>query len=769
MDNLYGTPQGFTLGPLIWNTFFDPLLVEISALASSHLTPTEELDLAFADDLTLIAASEDLQVVEQCLEEKLEVFSNFLKERGMKAAAHKMRTMTLDPFFKNFTPRVTFRGTPIQVVETHVFLGIILDNHMTFVPHWKMMCKSMEGRIQTIKALRSASWGATQQTAKVLHHSYIEGRISYGILSWYPFLDSRLRRELEKITLKSMRVVIGLPQQTKNIALKAEADLNTVLEIAQRTAVSYYTRLNPEDTSQHTNSLAHRLHRQRRPIWTTLLEAHKPKTTNNRWRTQEEEPEEELEKAEWKTAKTNPVNPDIPPPLGCWKGEGFKGIPETIWRGPIQVSLPNKKTYRLPRIYICQKTLKGQQEVEREEAKYSRVLYTDASVNIQGDPPGKAAVGYIWFEVEVVDPNPNTPSQSHLTPTTPIDQPTNRVSCREISRGSAHIGYNHSSYSAEAVAIQMGLRSEPPTKTTPGYPVGIFTDSLSNISTIHAGLASSEEQARLLEALEEYPGTITIHHVKAHGAIIRNNLVDELCNVSATPSQKTCREYLCSKKTGAAIKEWTRNYLSQRRLKTAAKYQKDSLTNAWIRENVRANPTTMLPRPTHYNHLPRRQGVLLAKARTYRWTSCNWFLHKISAITCDLCRKGNSWTNTCSACESCTLCGVSDDTRHVLDNCNLHEQARTKLLRANAYARNVSDLLANTNIQTTHKLVQFLIEADDTRIALREAKLAQINTQTTPKKTKKQKNKTKKDYLKIQHSPKGLFLTTCLGVSLRLE
>ena len=157
MDKLYGTPQGSTLGPLIWNTFFDPLLVEISALASSHLTPTEELDLAFADDLTLIAASEDLQVVEQCLEEKLEVFSNFLKERGMKAAAHKMRTMTLDPFFKNFTPRVTFRGTPIQVVETHVFLGIILDNHMTFVPHWKMMCKSMEGRIQTIKALRSAS------------------------------------------------------------------------------------------------------------------------------------------------------------------------------------------------------------------------------------------------------------------------------------------------------------------------------------------------------------------------------------------------------------------------------------------------------------------------------------------------------------------------------------------------------------------------------------------------------------------------------------
>ena len=160
-------------------------------------------------------------------------------------------------------------------------------------------------------------------------------------------------------------------------------------------------------------------------------------------------------------------------------------------------------------------------------------------------------------------------------------------------------------------------------------------------------------------------------------------------------------------------------------MNAAAKYQKGSETIAWIRAHVKSNNTAMHPRPAHYNLLPRRQGVLLAKARTYRWTSCNWFLHKISAITCDQCRHANTWTNTCLVCEKCTLCGVKDDTGHVLDSCDLHEKVRTRLLRANGYARNVSDLLVNESAQTTRELVEFLVAVDDTRIALRAVGNAQ--------------------------------------------
>ena len=342
--------------------------------------------------------------------------------------------------------------------------------------------------------------------------------------------------------------------------------------------------------------------------------------------------------------------------------------------------------------------------MELEECKYERLLYTDASVDTLSDPPGKAAVGYIWFE---------------------MTQAKGTKRCEEISRGSAYIGASHSSYSAEAIAIRLGLEGEPAAKEAPRGTVGLFTDSLSNLSTVHGGLATTAEQEELLRTLDESRRDITVYHVKAHHTITRNNQVDELCSIAATPTNRVNREDLGGSKTKATIKSWTKDYLARRRMSAAAKPELNSATCAWIGEHVTVRANAMHLRPAFYNELPRRHGVLLAKARTYRWTNCNWFLHKIEAITCEHCSLKNTWTDTCITCESCTLCGVKDDTGHLLDRCSLHEQARTRLLQGKGYARNVSDLLTSDNPQTIKDLAGFLATVDDTRIALQAAVTAE--------------------------------------------
>ena len=168
--------------------FFDPLLEELAKPSQSRHPGTEVLDIAFADDLTLIASAHDPKQAEKELNRKLEIFRNFLKTRGMEAAAHKIKTMCLDQFKRQHQPQILFNGNQVEIVEEHMFLGIIYDKDMTVKNHWKMVITAVISRTKAITMLRSARWGPTQQTARVLHHSYIESRKRYGMTAWYPYL-----------------------------------------------------------------------------------------------------------------------------------------------------------------------------------------------------------------------------------------------------------------------------------------------------------------------------------------------------------------------------------------------------------------------------------------------------------------------------------------------------------------------------------------------------------------------------------------------------
>ena len=77
-------------------------------------------------------------------------------------------------------------------------------------------------------------------------------------------------------------------------------------------------------------------------------------------------------------------------------------------------------------ITVKYQTIENHHEADVIENKFRRILYTDASVNQASNPPGKAAIGYIWYDKD-------------------LDS-----SWKEVTRGSATIGDGHSSYSGVA-------------------------------------------------------------------------------------------------------------------------------------------------------------------------------------------------------------------------------------------------------------------------------------------------------------------------------
>ena len=83
--------------------------------------------------------------------------------------------------------------------------------------------------------------------------------------------------------------------------------------------------------------------------------------------------------------------------------------------------------------------------------------------------------------------------------------------------------------------------------------------------------------------------------------------------------------------------------------------------------------------------------------------NCNWFLSMIYAQGVESSK--------------CTICNTEDSIRHVIDNCQMHEDKRERMLHRNGHSGKVSDLLSSSDIRVVEEVADFLVKAEDERLA----------------------------------------------------
>ena len=338
-DQQYGTPQGSVLGPLLWNLFFDPLLEDLSKI--QHSLPG--LDLAFADDLTILATAQDPRQAEKLIEEKLKCINEFLIERGMQLSIPKLKIMCIRMAADVYLPSVFLNDIKIQTTEAHKFLGVTYDPKFTFQSHLKSLKEKIANRTRAMVYMRGARWGPTQSTMMALYHSYITSVVLNGMMAWYPFLNKRQINSLNADLKRAIRIALGLPRLTPVSVVFIESGADTVNQLANKSAASLYAQINPY--SKESNNIAKNHYIIQTPKW---ARNHLLKSLNS------------------------------------------------VWKTPLQNR--NVKEFLITdNISIHTSTLTNQKETEESENTHDVLLYTDASVNQESIPPGQAAIGYIWY------------------------------------------------------------------------------------------------------------------------------------------------------------------------------------------------------------------------------------------------------------------------------------------------------------------------------------------------------------------------------------
>jgi len=165
-----GVPQGSILGPILFLLYINDMARSTTRLKLVH----------FADDTTAIFSSRDADSVASVMNDELLKVNKWLSANRLSLNVNKTCYMVIAD--KNVVmPDIRIDGNVLDRVNKAKFLGVILDERLTFVPHIDTVCKrisSATGMLNRVMFLLPVS------VRLKLYYAMIYSRVCYGVTSW---------------------------------------------------------------------------------------------------------------------------------------------------------------------------------------------------------------------------------------------------------------------------------------------------------------------------------------------------------------------------------------------------------------------------------------------------------------------------------------------------------------------------------------------------------------------------------------------------------
>ena len=215
-----GVPQGSVLGPSLFN-----ISVRNLPSATKHCKARQ-----YADDVSLYKAGTDLNQLTLDLAEDITIVRDFLAARGLCLNPDKTQFIIFRSKSTLLTPDVSLQlnNTSIAPLPEVKYLGIVLDEHLTFGAHIAHLERKIGNKIAVFRKIRHQ---LTEHAKKTFYISSIQSVLEYGSNAFAHCLREGQYERLVRLSRRALRTVFNLTHFNSISALQKR---NHLLPLAAR-------------------------------------------------------------------------------------------------------------------------------------------------------------------------------------------------------------------------------------------------------------------------------------------------------------------------------------------------------------------------------------------------------------------------------------------------------------------------------------------------------------------------------------------------------
>jgi len=232
---LDGIPQGSVLSCTLF-------LIAINSITTA--LPASIHSVLYVDDFTIYASGSNTHTIERQLQMGLNSLARWSQQSGLQFSQEK--TVSIHVCRKRHCPKMaptlTLCGNPIRCVDSVRFLGVTIDNSLSWKQHIMACKKKCYAVLNLFKKLAHSNWGSDSTSLLRLFTMLIKPIMEYGLEAYSSAADSYVK-SLQPIQNSAIRLATGAFRTSPVDSLHAYSSILPHEYATQIKLLNYYLRL----------------------------------------------------------------------------------------------------------------------------------------------------------------------------------------------------------------------------------------------------------------------------------------------------------------------------------------------------------------------------------------------------------------------------------------------------------------------------------------------------------------------------------------------